>query len=250
MITQLVSIITPTFNSRKFIGETYQSLLMQSHQHWEWIVVDDFSSDGTRDWLLEKAEMDSRIVVLFNDSNQGAGLSRNKAIGEAKGRYIAFVDADDMWKENKLETQLKFMTENDLDLCYSSYDVINVESDLLSTRIAPATVSYRSLLKCNEIGCLTAIFDTTRLGKVFMPKLRKRQDLALWLMLLKLGAKAGGVVDSLACYRVGVSSLSSNKYKVLPYQWAVYRQCEKLSYIKSCYYFTAYAWNGLYRYYR
>ncbi|MDE1330729.1 glycosyltransferase family 2 protein [Vibrio aestuarianus] len=250
MKIDLVSIVSPVFNGKKFIEMTYASILSQTYQNWEWLVVDDGSTDGTRDWLRQVSQQDKRVVVLLNSSNQGAAYARNQAIEAAKGRYIAFLDADDQWKPDKLKLQLKEMDERDLDFCYTSYDLVTNGQTKIGTRHAPISVSYSRLLRCNEVGCSTVIYDVKRLGKVYMPPLRKRQDLGLWLKLIKLGAKNGGVDKSLVKYTVGVNSLSASKWKVLKYQWAVYRQLERLSFTQSLYYFTCYAWNGLIRYRR
>lgn len=245
----LVSIITPHYNSLRSLKQTLESVAQQTYSNYEHIIIDDCSSE------IELHELKSLIVSFPNtllltlDTNSGAAVARNAGIKYAKGRFIAFVDADDLWVPTKLSQQLSFMQQHNLDLCYSAYDVINQDGEVINFRTAPSVVTYRSLLKCNEIGCLTAIYDTKRLGKVFMPELRKRQDLALWLRLMKLGAKAEGITESLACYRVGSYSLSSNKCKVLPYQWAVYRECERLNIIQSSYYFAFYVWNGIYRHY-
>ncbi|BEI21844.1 glycosyltransferase family 2 protein [Vibrio fluvialis] len=248
MNIDLVSIVSPIFNGKKSIELTYASILSQTYQNWEWLVVDDGSTDGSREWLSQISLQDKRVVVLLNSNNQGAAYARNQAIAAAKGRFIAFLDADDQWAPEKLEIQLKEMDERDLDFCYTSYDLVTSGKTKIGVRKAPISVSYTSLLKCNEVGCSTAIYDLKRLGKVYMPLLRKRQDLGLWLKLVKLGAKAGGVDKSLVQYTVGTNSLSANKWKVLKYQWAIYRQLERLSFIHSLYYFTCYVWNGLTRY--
>lgn len=227
---------------------TYASILSQTYQNWEWLVVDDGSTDGSREWLRQIALQDKRVVVLLNSNNQGAAYARNQAIEAAKGRFIAFLDADDQWAPEKLEIQLKEMDERDLDFCYTSYDLVTSDNKKIGVRKAPIGVSYTSLLKCNEVGCSTAIYDVKRLGKVYMPLLRKRQDLGLWLKLVKIGAKAGGVDKSLVQYTVGTNSLSANKWKVLKYQWAIYRQLERLSFTHSLYYFICYVFNGLTRY--
>ncbi|MGY3568471.1 glycosyltransferase family 2 protein [Vibrio paucivorans] len=246
---QLVSIITPHFNNLSCLKETLESVARQTYTCYEHIVIDDCSSAVDYRELQSLVDSFPNTTLICLSVNSGAAIARNRGIQQARGRFIAFVDADDLWEPSKLAKQLEVMNADNLDLCYSSYLVVNSKGEALRFRQAPSQVSYHSLLKCNEVGCLTAIYDTKRLGKVYMPEIRKRQDLALWLKLMKLGAKAGGITESLARYRVGEQSLSSNKCKVLPYQWAVYRECEKLSVSRASYYFAFYAWNGISRHY-
>ncbi|WP_117236262.1 glycosyltransferase family 2 protein [Vibrio maerlii] len=246
---QLVSVITPHFNNLNCLKETLESVARQTYTCYEHIVIDDCSSKLNDRELQSLVGSFPNTILIRLSVNSGAATARNAGIKQAKGRFIAFVDADDLWDPLKLEKQLEVMNSDNLDLCYSSYHVVSSKGKTLRLRQAPNQVSYHSLLKCNEIGCLTAIYDTQRLGKVFMPEIRKRQDLALWLKLVRLGAKSGGVSEPLAYYRIGDSSLSSNKCKVLPYQWAVYRKCERLNVIRSVYYFIFYAWNGLIHHY-
>ncbi|MFM2588601.1 glycosyltransferase family 2 protein [Vibrio sp. TBV020] len=249
IVNSLVSIVTPHYNNLRNLKQTLESVAQQTYLNYEHIIIDDCSSLVESDALKSLITGFPKTLFITLESNSGAAIARNEGIKHASGRYIAFLDADDVWAPTKLSRQVTFMQEHNLDLCYSAYKVIDQHGAVTSQRSAPSTVTYESLLKCNEIGCLTAIYDTERLGKVFMPELRKRQDLAFWLKLMKLGAKSGGMPESLAYYRVGDNSLSSNKCKVLPYQWAVYRECEQLNIFQSAYYFAFYAWNGVSRHY-
>ncbi|MEZ9708142.1 glycosyltransferase family 2 protein [Vibrio breoganii] len=238
----LVSIITPTHNSIEFIDETYQSILAQTLDNWEWVVTDDASTDGTYEWLLEKAQMDIRIRVYRNSCNSGAGATRNRSILESKGRFIAFLDADDLWLPNKLKTQITFMCKNNVLLSYTSYQKFDVTGDG-GIVIPPSSVTYKELLHSNVIGCLTAIYDTKYLGKRYMPLIRKRQDMGLWLDILKNIKHAKGMNTCLAKYRTD-SGMTSNKLTVLKYQWDFYRTVVGLSLPQTILNFALYAYKG------
>ncbi len=175
-------------------------------------------------------------------------MARNRAIKEAKGNMIAFLDADDLWIPQKLEKQLAYMKKYNLAFTYSSYFVIDEENNNLTTFYTKPSVNYDSLLKTCSIGCLTAIYDVDKLGKVYMPDMKRRQDYALWLDIFKRIDHAKGLEEPLASYRVGHSSISSNKLKTALWQWKTYRDIEKLSLPKSLYYFTHYIYHGLRKY--
>ena len=164
----------------------------------------------------------------------GADYARNNSIKLAKGRFIAFIDADDLWLPHKLKSQIQFMRENRVDLSYSSYYQID-ESGKRNGKIIKAknSLDYHDLLKNNYIGCLTAIYDTQRIGKVYMPNIRKRQDWALWLKISKLTDKLQGVEEPLAEYRVRNESISSRKINLLKYNWKIYRDVERFPRFKS-----------------
>lgn len=182
----LVSVITPNYNGEKFIIDTIKSVKSQTYTNWEMIIVDDNSKDNSISLIENFIKDDLRIKLIKNTSNLGAAVSRNIAIEKAKGRFIAFLDGDDIWKSIKLEEQLKFMMENKYPFTYSYYDQITEDGDFIRnvTDIA-LKINYNKLLSKNIIGCLTAIYDTTYFGKVYMPLIRKRQDFGLWLELLK-----------------------------------------------------------------
>lgn len=232
----LVSIITPSYNSECFIIETIESIKLQSYTNWELLITDDCSTDGTWNLLQEYAEKDNRIKTYRLDNNSGAGAARNNSIKHAKGRYIAFCDSDDQWKKAKLEKQLAFMQEKACSFSFSSYSIISEKGDLIGERIAPPEVNHKIMLKNNYIGCLTAMYDTQKLGKVYMPEIRRRQDWALWLSILKKTDKAFGVSESLALYRDRSGSISSNKLRLIKDNWIIYRNIEGYTIIKSSFY--------------
>jgi len=248
MNNELVSIITPSYKSKRFISETIESVLSQTYQNWEMIIVDDVSPDNSNEIIEEYCKKDGRIKLIKLEKNSGPAAARNRAIEGAKGRYKAFLDADDFWKPEKLEKQLLFMDENDLAFTYSSYDLIDEDSNDLGTFTTKENISYSGTLKTCSVGCLTAIYDTNKLGKVFMPNILKRQDYGLWLKILKKIGSTKGILEPLAIYRIRRNSISSNKIKAAQYQWKIYREVEKLNLFQSVYYFAQYAYNGFKKY--
>jgi len=243
----LVSIITPSYNSSEFISETISSVLAQSLTDWEMIIVDDCSSDTSTEVIQSFINQDSRIKLIKLGTNSGAAVARNIGIEAAKGRYIAFLDSDDLWLPNKLEKQLAFMQKNNYSFTYTAYDKINEAGDVIGHVGVPERVSYHTLLKTCLIGCLTVIYDTEYLGKVKMPLIRRRQDFGLWLKLLKKVDYAYGLQDTLGLYRVRDGAISSNKLTTSVYTWKLYREVEGLSFITSSYYFLHYSIRGALR---
>lgn len=224
-----VSIILPAYNSIKFIEDTLNSIINQEYPNWELLITDDCSNDGTWEILNEYAKKDKRIKLYRLKNNAGAGVARNNSINNAKGRFIAFCDSDDQWKSDKLEKQLKFMIDNNLPLSYTSYDLIDENNSKKGKVKAPEKITYKKMIRNNYIGCLTAMYDTEKLGKVFMPEIRKRQDWAFWLVILKKIPYARGMQENLAIYRKRGKSVSSSKFDLLKYNWYIYRKEEKFS---------------------
>ncbi|HCZ9273005.1 TPA: glycosyltransferase family 2 protein [Vibrio diabolicus] len=241
-MNNLVSIITPLYNSVEFLEDTYKSIVSQTYSNWEWVVTDDMSTDGSWELLRSLAEKDSRIVTFRNNKNLGAGASRNAAIEKARGRFIAFLDADDLWVETKLSDQINFMLENQYSFTYTHYSRFNSEEEL-SVVTAPEYTTYKKLMYSNVIGCLTAVYDTQALGKRYMPLIRKRQDMGLWLDILKDTPKAYCLPKPLAKYRMD-SGMTANKFSVLSYQWKFYRDVVGLSLPRSLFTFSVYAVKG------
>ena len=240
----LVSIITPSYNSSKYIEETIWSVVSQTYKNWEMIIVDDMSPDNANIIIDNFLKNDSRIQLIKLEKNVGVAEARNIAIEQAKGRYIAFLDSDDIWLPQKLEKQINFMQEHDLSLTYSSYYTINENSTRLNTRKVKELISYRDMLKSNHIGNLTGIYDCDKLGKVYMDS-RGHEDYILWLKVFKEIKQTRGIVEPLAEYRILANSLSSNKLKVLKWQWHIYRKVEKLNIFQSSYYFLFYIYYAL-----
>lgn len=231
----LVSVIMPSFNSERFIGESIRSVQDQRFSEWELIIVDDASSDGTVEIVRKLAVEDPRIRCIGFGENRGAAAARNAAIGEAKGRYIAFLDSDDLWLPWKLEDQLELMREKGCALVFGSYFRVDHGGNVCGKPVkAPEWVDYRKMLRCNYIGCLTAMYDAGVLGKVFMPEIRRRQDYGLWLRILKKTSRAYGSSRPVAIYRqTGKGSLSSSRCQNLAYNWKLYREVERLGVVRS-----------------
>lgn len=241
----LCSVIMPNYQGERYVVSAIQSLQRQTLPDWELLVYDDGSTDGSISILREIAASDKRVVLLTGAGNQGPAKARNEAIKASKGRYIAFLDSDDLWKPNKLAVQTQFMLEENVAFSFSSYDRIDDEGHLLNTHVVSAAVTYRDLLKSCVIGCLTAMYDTRLLGKIYMPDIRKRQDFGLWLDILRRVEAAYPVTESLAAYRVRKNSVSSNKLLAAGYTWTVYRDVECLGLLPSTYYFAHYAIRGV-----
>lgn len=247
-MTPVVSIVMPAYNSAEFIKASVLSVLAQSFTDWELIIVDDASTDNTVDVVEQLQQSDSRIKLIRLEQNQGAAIARNTAITAATGRYIAFLDCDDLWLPDKLTRQLEAMAQHQCALSYSAYHVINESGERLTTFVPPQQVSYGDLLRTCSIGCLTAMYDTQLLGKVTMPLIRKRQDYGLWLKILKQTPVAFGITEPLAEYRQRENSISSNKLKAAQFQWKIYREVEHIGWLRSVFYFINYAIAGVLKY--
>tara|TARA_R110002049_G_scaffold51245_2_gene145051 strand:- start:748 stop:1533 length:786 start_codon:yes stop_codon:yes gene_type:complete len=236
-VTPQVSIITPMYNSEAFISETINSVINQTYKNWELFLIDDASQDNTL-WIVQPfLNSHSNIKVIKNERNFGAAISRNKGIEAAKGGYIAFLDADDVWKPEKLETQIAFMQNHHCDVSFSSYEQIDEEGNFLNKLVkALPKLTYKKFLKSNYIGNLTGMYNAKILDKITAPNLRKRQDWLLWLAAIKKSGKpALGIPESLAYYRVRKNSISSNKWNLLKHNYWVYKKGLGFSTVKSIY---------------
>ena len=233
----LVSIITPLYNSEKFIAETIESVLAQTYTNWEMIIVNDCSKDNGSKIVKEYVEKDKRIKLFNNEKNLGGAGTRNKAIKEAKGRYLAFLDSDDNWTPLKLEKQISFMEKNNFFFTFTEYEKIDEESKSLNEKvIVPEKVTYKKLLKANVIGCLTAVYNQEKLGKIYMPDIRKGQDFALWLEVLKVSKEGYGLFETLGKYRIRQNSLSQNKWDRIKCNYLIFRKYNNLGVIQSSWY--------------
>jgi teichuronic acid biosynthesis glycosyltransferase TuaG len=241
----LVSVITANYNCERFIAATIESVQKQTLQDWEMIIVDDLSTDNSID-VINKYLSDPRIKLIRLETNQGPAVARNTAITAANGRFMAFLDSDDQWTPEKLELQIPFMIEKDIALSYTEYRKVDEEGRIISGVIErPDRVNYQFMLNSNYIPCLTAIYDSSKLGKVYMPLILKRQDFGLWLDILKRVEFAYCIHKPLAYYRVRKNdSVSSNKVKSALYHWKILRDLEKVPTIKAAYHFIQYAFIG------
>ena len=245
-VNNLVSIITSSFNSSKFIEECVNSVLLQSYSNWELIIVDDCSEDNSKELILNFVKKDKRIKAIFLDNNIGAAKARNVAIQKSKGKYIAFLDSDDFWESTKLDKQISFMIQNDIGFSYTSYQSISENgSKILNVIKAPNKMSYHEYLKNTIIGCLTVVIDREKIGNFEMPDIRSSHDMALWLLIMKKGFNAYGLNENLANYRVVSTSNSSSKWRAAKDVWRVYRYFEKLSFFYSIWCFLNYTFNAI-----
>ena len=245
----LVSIIMPSYKSEQFISASIDSVINQTYKNWELIIIDDCSPDNATKIIEDYMQETEKIKLISLDKSSGPAIARNRGILEAKGRYIAFLDSDDLWHPDKLSKQLSFMKEQDIALSYTSYYRIKETSgEIIYQFYVPEKVDYSELLKQNIIGCLTAIYDTKKIGKVYMPNIDKRQDFGLWLNILKKVPYAYGIDEPLAYYRVRTASVSSNKILASKYNWKLYREVEKLPLHKAIYCFGWYTYRSILRY--
>ncbi|WP_441296495.1 glycosyltransferase family 2 protein [Bacillus sp. FJAT-45066] len=237
----LVSVITPSFNSERFIKDTIASVISQTFNNWEMIIVDDGSSDNTIKFVKEVIKHDPRIKLIQLHQNSGPAIARNVALEHAKGRYVAFLDSDDQWLPEKLEKQLNFMQKENVAFSFTGYKMIKEDGSEIGDIIdIPKSVSYDDLLKQNMIGCLTVMIDRDIIGDVKMVNIRTRQDYVLWLNISKNGFKAYGLNSVLAKYRIVNNSISRKKWKMAIQNWKVYREIERMSIWKSSWYFIFY----------
>ena len=248
-MTALVSIITPSYNSAKFIAETIQSVQNQTYQNWEMIIVDDGSSDETENVVLSIIQKDNRIQFHKLSQNSGPAVARNTGIEKASGDYMTFIDADDIWFPTFIENNIKTIQETGIPFVFSSYKRANEQLEFVySDFIVPNKVSYSVILKSNSISCLTAFVDIKKLGKKYMPLIRKRQDMGLWLNYLKVIPFAHGIQKTQAIYRIRENSLSRKKSDLIKYQWQFYREVEKLNVFESSYYMLHWMYRGFMKY--
>lgn len=233
-MSELVSIITPTFNAEKFIRATIESVLNQSYQNWEMILVDDASTDETVSIIKEFAKKDNRLKLTELSKNSGNGFARNVALEKAAGKYIAYLDADDLWFPKKLENQIQFLKTNNLPFTFSFYDCIDEEGNSLNRRVsAPLELTYDQLFFCNYVGNLTAIYDVDFFGKIVIEATQKRQDWRLWLTILKQIEVTKPVPEILALYRIRKDSISSSKFKLIKHNFGVYRDFHGFNFVFS-----------------
>ena len=229
-----VSIIMPAYNCSKFIKESIQSVQQQTYIDWELIIVNDCSTDNTAEIIDNLAKHDTRILRLKNEKNLGAAASRNIAVQVSTGKYIAFLDSDDIWVGTKLEQQIKFMEDSDFSFTCTSYDKINERGENLGRVVQALNLNYEGLLKRCP-GNSTVIYNAEALGKFTIPSIQKRNDYVMWLQVIKKANELHGLNIVLGSHRIGMNSLSSNKISLLKYHWIIYRKIENLTVLRSMY---------------
>lgn len=243
----MISIITPCYNSGKYIAETIQSVLDQSFENWEWWIVDDNSSDNSVETILKFD--DSRIHLITLDKNTGAAEARNIGLEKASGRFITFLDSDDVWLPHFLETSVNYLIENEEELVYATYKRHDENLEpLLEDFVAEDNITYQRILYNCPIPMLTSMYDSKRIGKVRIPEVDMREDYAMWIEILRKIPKARAIKEPLAIYRIRKSSYSRNKFKILRKQFAVYSKFLNLSLPQSTYYTLHWALNGMKKY--
>ena len=242
----LVSVIVPVYNAGKWIEDTILSVKSQTYKDWELILVDDGSTDDSINVIKELLAdgKDERIkLVDAGEENLGAAHARNRGVEMASGRYICYIDADDLWSPDKLEKQLAFMEENDAAFSFTGYEFAD-ESGIGVQKIVgvPKTITYRQALKNTTIFTSTVMFDMDKLDKedIMMPQVPS-EDTATWWKVLKKTGKAYGLDEALTLYRRGTGTLSSNKFSAIKRIWNLYRNVEGLNVIYSAYCFVFWA---------
>lgn len=241
MIERLVSVIMPSYNASRFIAESINSVLLQTYSHWELLIVDDCSKDNSVEVIQKFADIDSRVKLFPLKENVGAAAARNIAIEHAQGRYIAFLDSDDVWNENKLRKQLSFMEQNSYAFTFSDYYVMEEDGKKTGNIVrVPISLTYHQYLRNTIIGCLTVIIDKKQTGDFKMPLIKSSHDMGLWLLIMKRGFKAYGLKEVLAGYRLVSTSNTAKKWKAAKDVWKVYRKIEGLSVVYAVYCFCGY----------
>lgn len=245
-IDNLVSIITPAYNAAAYIAETIESVLAQTYTSWEMFIANDCSKDNTAEIVQSYVAKDKRIKLITLKRNSGVAVARNTAIQKAKGRYIAFLDSDDLWKKEKLQQQIGFMRQNGYVFTYTSYEHFQKGKERIKNKVQiPESLNYKQALKGNKIACLTVMLDRKQISKIYFMS-KKHEDYILWLNILKQGISAYGIQESLALYRTGnTKSISGNKLQSAIWTWKVYRENQELSVLNSMYYMWFYIINGI-----
>lgn len=243
-MNDLVSIITPSYKTAKFIRETIESVLNQTYKNWEMLIVDDCSNDGTKE--IVESYQDERIKYCENPKNQGAALSRNRALQMAKGKWIAFLDSDDLWEPQKLEKQVAFMEENNYNFSYTRYIQIDENSMPIGKEVfGPKKITKRKMFGYCYPGCLTVMYNQEEIGLIQIPDLRKRNDDAMWLKVVKK-SPCYLLDEQLAKYRIRKGSISNvKKTTLIKHQFNVFYISEGYGKIKAFLFTLRVLFNGV-----
>jgi glycosyltransferase involved in cell wall biosynthesis len=239
----LVTVVMPTFNAAQSVESAIQSVLRQTQNNIELVVVDDCSTDNTVALVSALAQAHDNVRLIKSQANSGSPATpRNTGIENARGRYLAFLDADDRWAPEKLERQIQLIESEGAAISCTGYEVVDIEGTLVGRFIPPAVADYRDLLSENTLGCSTVMIDSSKIAKPRFP-MCGHEDYALWLSLARQGWSVYALPDVLASYQVTPGSVSSNKWRVLKYFWNIYRNLEGFPPIQALYYCGRYAWN-------
>ena len=243
---EYIDIIMPVYNCEKYIKEAIESVKKQTNKNWRLIIIDDFSTDNTIEEIDNSIKdiKEKVLLIKFNEHN-GVAKTRNIGIEKSTNKYIAFLDADDQWKEDKLEKQIDFMKKNKYSFTYTQYTYLKDEKEK-KVKTFPNSLNYKQALKNTYILTSTVMIDTAQITKeyIYMPNVES-EDTATWWNILKKGYIAKGLKENLTIYRITKKGLSSNKFKNLKRTWNLYRKQEKISFIKTMYYFTNYIINAI-----
>lgn len=241
-----VSVVMPVYNASRFLRESIDSVLRQTYTDFELILVNDCSNDDSLDIMQEYFEKDSRVLVFSNEENKGVSYTRNFGVNQASGEYIALIDSDDMWTDNKLEKQLKLVSDYpDTAICFTGsafVDTNSIKSDFVFN--VPVFVDYKTLLKQNVISCSSVLIKKELLKKYPMAHDNMHEDFAVWLSVLKNGGIARGINEPLLIYRVDRNSKSGNKFKSLKMGYRVYKYMG-INFFMRCYYMMSYIVRGI-----
>ncbi len=246
----LVSVIMPLYNSSKHVGDAIKSVQKQTLDSWELCITDDCSTDDSADIVAAIAVEDPRVRLFRQESNRGAAAARNRSLDSARGRFVAYLDADDMWAPEKLERQVAFMEEGAYGFSCASYEVIDEDGELMGRKVTmPAKSDLDGFLANNYLQTVGIMADLVLVDKrlLHMPDLRRRQDAATWIQVLRAGHSCYGLPETLAFYRRTAGSLSSNKVKAVKGVWYLYREVAGLGLPKACYCFVRYAFLAVWK---
>lgn len=250
-MNELVSIIVPVYNVKKYIIATIESVLKQTYTNWELLLIEDGSTDGTKEVVEEylQKHSDDRICFHIIEENIGAAAARNYGMDISRGRFVTYLDSDDLWMPDKLEKQVAFMLERQAAFSFTGYEFADASGTGTGKVVkVPETINYKEALQNTTIFTSTVMFDTQKLSKeeLHMP-LVKSEDTALWWRILRSGTLAYGLQENMVLYRRIGNSLSSNKIEALRRIWNLYRKEEKLSIFFSAYNFCFWAWRAVKR---
>lgn len=250
MNDKLVSIITPVYNGERFVAQTIESVLRQTYPHWEMLIVNDGSKDASLDIAQRYSTQDSRIRVI-DQANAGSAAARNNGIRQAQGRYIALLDADDLWEPTFLESQLRFMAENNAQLVCSAHKRVDEEgTEILRPYYPPQHATYRDMLRTCSITCLTGLYDTVPYGKFYLREDFRslRDDYLFWLEIMRKTGIVYGNQEVLGSYRMSAKGVSHNKRRMVRPQYMAYRRGLGMGVLPSLYYLCCWAWAGFMKY--
>lgn len=245
----IVSIVMANYNGQLNIAEAIESVLNQTYDELELIIIDDFSDDNSLKIINGYKKDDTRLVLIINKSNLGSGKSRNKGIFKAKGNYITFIDSDDLWSFDRLELHLNFMHSKKAKISHSNYGyIIDNEISKKHFKVSKKLIGYNEILKRTEMSCLTTIYNCNEIGKHFMSEDRRKQDYSLWLNILKMGFKSLPFNKVTGYYRIDKKDKKSNIFKKYFSHYYFLKENQNLSIIKSHIYSIYWLKNAIFRY--